>query len=103
MIEDMRRYVPIAHPDLIEVVKERMLQRGWVYIRDTDVYISPLTNISTHAFGLMTLDEWIEYRRTRIRGTLDWVFCPICGGAYNTAQITRDHIAKVHPTEEVIA
>ena len=64
MIEDVRRYVPIAHPDLLKIVKEGMLQRGWIYIRDVDINIKPLTNISTHAFGLMTLDEWIEHRRT---------------------------------------
>ena len=102
MIDGMRRYVPIAHPDLIEVVKERMLRRGWVYIRDIDVHISPLTNINTHAFGLMTLDEWIEYRRMRIRGTLNWIFCPICGEGYTTRQAARDHIVTDHPTEEVI-
>ena len=103
MIEDVRRYVPIAHPDLLEIVKEGMLQRGWIYIRDVDINVKPLTDISTHAFGLMTLDEWIEHRRTRIRGTLNWAFCPICGEGYTTRQAVREHIVTDHPTEEVIA
>ena len=103
MIEGMRRYVPIAHPDLIEVVKERMLRRGWVYISDVDVHISPLTNIVTHAFGLMTLDEWIEYGKTLGQQREVQMFCIFCGEGYRTEQAVRNHLALIHPTEEVIA